>query len=102
MDQTAFVQELATLTALPPEQVNQAIAIAQSLNETQRQELFEKLRQIDKELSEAIGNQQQALSGFGVVLQDARTRMKKLDRTSAESQAQAGTVEGVAERISQL
>lgn len=102
MNTQTFSSELAKLTALPKEQVQQAISIAESLDDAGREELLPKLREFDKNLKIAVTNQDKSLSDFGSFLQDAQKRMKKLDRSSAESAASAGQVEKVEKKISNL
>jgi len=102
MNLQTFSAELAKLTALPKEQVAQATSIAESLEDEQRGELLEKLRGFNTDLETAVKNQEQSLSDFGMFLQDARKRMKKLDRSSAESKSQAGEMEQVEQQISDL
>ena len=96
MDFKLFQDRIAKLTALPQGEVERALIIAEAINDAEREELLDEL----KELNQRFAEDESAIAGAVQELEDVVYTAQREVRAVDEEAAGSGELEKIEEQLS--
>jgi hypothetical protein len=105
MNQGEFAKIVAAEEALLPEQRGKAIDMAEGMNDEQRAQFYEDLKQASRERREDFASQVDALGHLQALAQEGGEKVRTAEhekRASDEKREQEEGLENIAKRIDQL